>query len=104
MADDIQYGAVLTWAKVFFSRLCRLLPRLHHQLGNITPEIRVVLSIFVSGVTFEDGSLVKILTFADFDADGVCRYRPLQTPGATTSTCHTTRIYQSNVYVGGASL
>ncbi len=71
------------------------------QLGNITLDLRVVLSTFVSGVTFEDGSLVKILTFADFDADGVCRYRLLQSPGSTTSTCHTTRIYQGETCVGG---
>ena len=71
------------------------------QLGNITPDIRIVLTIFVSGVTFEDGTLVKVLTAADFDADGVCRYRLLQSPGSTTSTCHTTRIYQDSAYVGG---
>jgi hypothetical protein len=71
------------------------------QLGNVTPDIRVVLTIFVSGVTFEDGTLVKVLTAADFDADGVCRYRLLQSPGSTSSTCHTTRIYQGSTYVGG---
>jgi hypothetical protein len=74
------------------------------QLGNITPDISIVLTIFVSGVTFEDGTLVKVLTAADFDADGVCRYRLLQSPGSTTSTCHTTRIYQGATYVGGAPL
>jgi hypothetical protein len=73
------------------------------QLGNITPDIRVELKIFVAGVTFEDGSLVKILTYGDFDENGVCRYRFLQAPGSTTSVCHTTRIYQGDVYVGGST-
>jgi hypothetical protein len=74
------------------------------QVGNITPDIRVVLTIFVSGVTFEDGTLVKVLTYEDFDADGVCRYRFLQSPGATTSTCHNTRYYQGDVLIGGSNL
>jgi len=71
------------------------------QLGNITPDIRIELAVFVSGVTFEDGTLVKVLTAADFDADGVCRYRLLQSPGSTSSVCHTTRVYQGPTYVGG---
>ncbi len=31
------------------------------QLGGVTPDIRVELSVFVSGVTFEDGSLVRTI-------------------------------------------
>ena len=71
------------------------------QLGNVTSDIRVELKIFVSGVTFEDGALVKVLTYEDFDENGLCVYRLLQSPGSTTSTCHTTRIYQGGIHVGG---
>jgi hypothetical protein len=74
------------------------------QVGNITPDIRVVLNIFVSGVTFEDGALTRVLTYEDFDESGVCVYRMLQSPGSTTSTCHTTRYYQGNVLIGEYTL
>lgn len=74
------------------------------QVGNVTPDIRVVLTIFVSGVTFEDGSLVKVLTYEDFDESGVCRYRLLQSPGSTTSTCHRTLYYQGDTPIGGYTL
>ena len=74
------------------------------QIGNVTPDIRIVLNVFVSGVTFEDGSLTKVLTYADFDADGICRYRLLQSPGSTSSTCHTVLIYQGDEFIGGSSL
>lgn len=72
------------------------------QLGEVPADIRIELQIVVAGVTFEDGSLFKVLTAADFDADGVCRYRLLQSPGSATSTCHSTKVYQGNVLVGSS--
>jgi hypothetical protein len=71
------------------------------RLGAVPEGLTVVLRIFVSGVTFEDGTLTKTLTAADFDADGVCRYRFLQSAESRTSVCHTTRFYQDGVFIGG---
>ena len=70
------------------------------QVGNVSPDLRVVLTIFVSGVTFDDGTLTKILTADDFDDDGVCKYYLLQSPGSKTSTCHKTHFYQGDELIG----
>ena len=64
MADGFQFGMVLTWARVVILRLCSLLPRFRLQLGNVMLDIRVELSIFASGVTFEDGTLVGASGFS----------------------------------------
>lgn len=71
------------------------------QLGYVPADVVVNLQIFVGGVTFLDGTLDKTLTAADFDELGVCTYRMLQTAASRTSTCHTTKLYQGGVYIGG---
>ena len=70
------------------------------RLGEIPEGLTVVLKVVVSGVTFEDGSLELVLTAADFDADGVCRYRLMQSASSKTSVCHTTTFYQNGVLLG----
>src|SRR5690606_30126832 len=40
------------------------------MLSRITPDTRVEIEIFVAGVTFEDGSIFKVLTAEDFDEFG----------------------------------
>jgi len=55
----------------------------------------VALSIFVSGVTFEDCTRTKTLTAADFDENGHCTIRFIRARGVKTSVCHSTRIYQN---------
>ncbi|MFA5203822.1 MAG: PA14 domain-containing protein [Lentisphaeria bacterium] len=73
--------------------------------GTILAEGRIVLSvvppglviqfhIFVPGVYFEDGTIDKTLTAADFDENGECRYRMLRAPWVGTGNCHTTAIIQ----------
>ena len=64
-------------------------------LGAFPPGTTVELSIFVSGVTFEDGTRTKTLTSDDFDADGHITIRFLRMRGVTTSVCHRTRIFQA---------
>ena len=54
----------------------------------------VTLEIFVSGVTFEDGTRTKTLTADDFDANGHITLRFIKARGVTTSVCHRTYIYQ----------
>ena len=63
-------------------------------LGAVAEGMTVDLEIFVSGVTFDDGTRSRTLTVADFDADGHCTVRFVKARGVTTSVCHSTRIYQ----------
>ena len=68
-------------------------------LGAIRPDMSVKLSIFVSGVTFEDGTRNKIMTADDFDENGHCLIRFIKARGVTTSVCHQTCIYQNGKLV-----
>ena len=63
-------------------------------LGAVPDGTTVTLSIFVSGVTFEDGTRTKTLTASDFDENGHCTVRFIRARGVKTSVCHSTRIYQ----------
>ena len=63
-------------------------------LGAVPPGTSVQLKIFVSGVTFEDGTRTKTLSEDDFDADGHVTLRFVKARGVTTSVCHRTYIYQ----------
>ena len=64
-------------------------------LGAVPEGTTVTLSIFVSGVTFEDGTRTKTLTADDFDENGHVTIRFIRARGVKTSVCHSTRIYQN---------
>ncbi len=63
-------------------------------LGAVPEGTTVKLSIFVSGVTFEDGTRSKTLAAEDFDEDGHVTIHFIRARGVKTSVCHSTRIYQ----------
>ena len=63
-------------------------------LGAVPEGTSVTLTVFVSGVSFDDGTRTKTLTAADFDEDGHCTVRFIRARGVKTSVCHSTRIYQ----------
>lgn len=65
-------------------------------LGAVPEGTAVKLEIFVSGVTFDDGTRTKTLTASDFDENGHCTIRFIRARGVTTSVCHRTYIYQNN--------
>ncbi len=67
------------------------------------PGLSLVLEIFASGVTFDDGTRTKALTAADFDENGLCRVRFVKARGVVSSVCHRTRIYQNGtlIYTNG---
>ena len=69
-------------------------------LGAVPPGTSVQLKIFVSGVTFEDGTRTKTLSEADFDENGHVTVRFVKARGVTSSVCHRTYIYQDgqNIY------
>ena len=68
-------------------------------IGAFPEGTEVELEIFVSGVTFEDGTRVKTLTAADFDADGHATVRFIRARGVSTSVCHRTRIRQNGALI-----
>lgn len=65
------------------------------MLSNLPPELEVRLTVITGGVTFEDGSLEKIVTAADFDENGLFIYRLIQPAGVSGTTCHRVRLYDS---------
>ncbi len=67
---------------------------------NLPADAVVNLKIFVGGVTFEDGTVEKNLTAADFSATGEYVYFLVRPKACTTSVCHTTKVYQAGVLVG----
>lgn len=64
-------------------------------------NLSLVLNIFASGVTFDDGSISKTLTAADFDALGQAKVRFIYpVGGAAHAVCHYLKAYQGSQYVG----
>ena len=68
-------------------------------LSRVPEDLSILLRISTVGTTFEDGSLVKWISAADFDEYGVCRYRMLKDATSSTSTCHSILFYQNGVQV-----
>jgi hypothetical protein len=64
------------------------------QLGNVPPDLQVNLHIFVGGATFDDGTIDRTLTAADFNELGVATYFIIQAADTRTSVCHYTAFYQ----------
>jgi hypothetical protein len=66
----------------------------------VVPSIDAYLEIIVPAVTFDDGTITKALTAADFDALGQCPVRFLRQRNAGTSVCHTLRARQDGIPIG----
>jgi hypothetical protein len=60
-------------------------------------DLDVQVAIIVGGVTFDDGTTVKHLTFDDL---GQCKVRFLMPAGVLTANCHQVEAYQGSVLVG----
>jgi len=67
-------------------------------LSEVPADLRIVLTIFATGITFENGSIEMVLTADDFDGNGVARYRIIM-PQTYTATCHHINFYQGNAYL-----
>ncbi len=68
--------------------------------GTLPAGVEVRLEIFVAGVTFDDGTTLKILGPSDFDEFGVAKVRFIKPAWTTTSVCHRMHFYQNGVYLG----
>ena len=69
-------------------------------LSPVLSQVAVRVNIVVGGITFDDGTLIKTLTSADFNALGESQVRFILPASATTSVCHETRVYQGPVLLG----
>jgi len=65
----------------------------------VPPGLTVQANVIVSGVTFEDGTVTKILTPTDFDGLGICRLRFIRAAGVKTSVCHTYHFYDKDTLI-----
>jgi len=69
-------------------------------LSEIPEDISIRISASTGGITLDDGTTVRYLTAADFDASGVYRYRILRPTSTTgTNTCHSINIYQDGLLI-----
>ena len=69
-------------------------------LSQLPEGIKVVVEIFVGGVTFEDGTVKKTFYAADFDGIGRNYLRFVYPAGLSSSYCHRTHVYIGTVYLG----
>lgn len=66
--------------------------------GTLTENMRILLSIYNAGITFDDGTLVRELTAADFE-NGIYTFYMLIPPGRTGSNCFTLEFYDGDTLV-----
>ena len=69
-------------------------------VNNLTDATRVEVEIFVNGVTFEDGTILKVLTKVDFDAYGRVYLKFIYPADVNTSICHRIHVYEGDQYLG----
>lgn len=77
--------------------------RLYDLLVVTTPvrsDVELRANIFVAGVLFEDGTVTKTITAADYDELGQVHVRFLKAPEVQTSICHNLSAYQNNEFIG----
>ena len=68
--------------------------RMFILLADVPDDLTLTLRVFKSGVTFEDGTVVRELTKDDFDENGRYQYYMLRAPGVGGGTCHSARYHQ----------
>jgi hypothetical protein len=66
----------------------------------LATNVTFVLEPIVSGVMFEDGTIIKTLTSTNFDVLGQCPVRFIRPARAATSVCHSIKAYQGNYQLG----
>ncbi len=69
-------------------------------LHPVISDVTVRLEMIVGGVTFDDGSVVKELTLADFDELGQCPVRFIRPAAAQTSICHVLKVFENEAFIG----
>jgi chitodextrinase len=68
-------------------------------LSEVPEDLVIYLRIFISGITFDDGTIERWVTADDFDENGVYRYRFIRAAGAYAGNCHYIKFYQDDEYL-----
>jgi len=63
-------------------------------------NVTFVIQPIVSGVMFDDGTTLKVLTSTNFDALGQCPVRFIRPASAISSVCNSIKAYQGNYQIG----
>jgi hypothetical protein len=66
----------------------------------VQSDVTVTIYTIVGGITFDDGTTVKTLTSADFDALGRCPVRFIRPASSQTSICHSFKVFQGTALLG----
>jgi len=67
---------------------------------NLPSTVTVQLRIFVGGVTFDDGTIIKNITASDFDDLEEYEHQIIKSASCYTGPCHYIRVYQEGVLLG----
>lgn len=70
-------------------------------LNQMPTGLHVKLEMHVSSALFDDGTIYREVGAGDFNQFGEYWYRLIIPPEITHSACHSIRIYQNTVYLGG---
>lgn len=70
-------------------------------LSELHDDVKVVIDIYVAGVTFDDGTIYKELTREDFNELGQATVRFIKPHHTLTSICHHLWIYEDDEAIGG---
>ena len=69
-------------------------------MSNPPADLRLVVRIFVGGITFDDGSIEKTLTVSDFDEVGRTTLKFIMPFEAISSVCHRIYVYNGDEFLG----
>jgi hypothetical protein len=69
-------------------------------VSPIPADLSVRLDVIVGGVLFDDGSMTKTLTSADFDQLNRAVVHFIRPASAKTSVCHSLKVFQGTAFVG----
>ncbi len=70
-----------------------------YLVNPMLPTLTVGFRIATAGVTFDDGTVQKLLTPTDFDGLGLCRLRFVRSTGVQGSVCHDMQVYENGVLI-----
>ena len=67
---------------------------------NLPSSVDLQIKVFVAGVTFDDYTVERWITNANYDGAGVYRFRLFYSNDSESSTCHTFMAYQNGTFIG----
>ena len=62
--------------------------RAYILLAEVPDDLEITIDVFKSGVTFDDGTILRSITAADFDETGRYQFFMLSLPGVLGGNCH----------------